>query len=528
MSKPYDEEAYNTLYKLFAREAKRVEVYKSRKLTENLNLRNEYKHSLIKTYNDLVDFCLDATSNLSLEEAFEIRALATSNLKRLQNSFQILQLDYTFDKNSLKKIEINDTNATAEPIQSTSQTSAAIDIVSEHDSDIISDDTSEDDTKEKSTSTPIENPTPLDNPISTTNPATDSNQIVDKNPIIPSDNKDQSGQIIDSGNSQSHSLNTQITEVKSVLYNLESNIKNNSSKMTNDPSKKQTAADFISLAYKMINYKYDGEPLALESFIDAINLLKELCEPDNNTVFLKFVMTRLEGVAREKIVTEPRQIDDIITQLKEGIKTESSKVIEGRMLALRADKTNLTKFSEKAEELAEQFRRSLCVEGFSKEKAKELSIEKTVELCRKSAKSDTVRAVIAASHFTEPKEVIAKMIVEINNLKQDRKSTQYTHNNNNHNRNSPHTSHNRYNNRPNNRYNNNNNRNGRPNSYNNSNRNSYQNNNNNRVNGQNNYSHNNSRTFTNNNRRSNEQHVRIMTGNETSPGNGGSTSNQSE
>lgn len=110
---------------------------------------------------------------------------------------------------------------------------------------------------------------------------------------------------------------------------------------------------------------------------------------------------------------------------------QSSKVIEGRMLALRADKTNLTKFSERAEELAEQYRRSLCDEGYAKDRTKELALTKTVELCRKNITSTTVDAIIASKTFSEPKEVIATMIVEINNLKQLRSSAQYTHKNGN-------------------------------------------------------------------------------------------------
>lgn len=98
-------------------------------------------------------------------------------------------------------------------------------------------------------------------------------------------------------------------------------------------------------------------------------------------------------------------------------------------MAPRADENNLTKFSERAEELAEQYRRSLCTEGFSKEKAKEIAIEKKVDLCRKSARSERLQAIIAATKFSEPKEVIAKMIVEINHLKLDKNATQNTHNN---------------------------------------------------------------------------------------------------
>ncbi|XP_055308406.1 putative uncharacterized protein DDB_G0286901, partial [Sitodiplosis mosellana] len=219
---------------------------------------------------------------------------------------------------------------------------------------------------------------------------------------------------------------------KSASVSNPGEIANNSENHTtsdneNENTMAKTPKDFIALANQMIGYRYNGDPLNLDSFLDAVDLLKELCERPNVDIMRKFVMTRLEGTAREAIVVEPQTVDDIIRQLKANIKTESSKVIEGRILALRADKSSLTKFAEQAEALAEQFRRSLCVEGFSKEKAKEMAVEKTVEMCRRSAKNDIVKAVIAASKFTEPKEVVAKMIVEINNVKQDKPHNSYTH-----------------------------------------------------------------------------------------------------
>lgn len=143
---------------------------------------------------------------------------------------------------------------------------------------------------------------------------------------------------------------------------------------------------------------------------------------------------KTRGCSKRSLVGTPKTTKDIIDALRAHIKPESSKVIEGRILALRAEKMNLTTFSERAEDLAEQYRRSLCYEGYSKEKAKELSIEKTVDLCRRSARNEQVKSIIAATAFTEPKEVVAKMIVEINNIKTDRGLTQ--RHNNYHNKNS--------------------------------------------------------------------------------------------
>lgn len=287
----------------------------------------------------------------------------------------------------------------------------------------------------------------------------------------------------------------------------------NSSTFSNNMA--QTAKDFISMANHMINYKFAGDPITLDSFIDAIELLQELCEPQNKNLLLKFIMTRLEGLARESIVGTPQSADEIITQLRVAIKTESSKVIEGRILALRADKTSLIKFSEQAEKLAEQFRRSLVIEGFSKEKAKEIAIEKTVDMCRKSARNDTVKAVLAATKFSEPKEVIAKMIVEINNIKQDKAQNSYTHKHNNSNKNN-HNNKNGSNNRNNNKTWNKHN-----NDYGNSSKST------NGSNHQNNNNKYNQKSYTNNNyKRGNDQTVRHMSGNEVTPGDGGILPNQ--
>lgn len=186
----------------------------------------------------------------------------------------------------------------------------------------------------------------------------------------------------------------------------------------------QTTKDFITMANHMIGSKYDGDPINLDSFLDSVALLIELCENNNRSILLKFVLTRLEGRAREVIPDNPTTVQMITDALKANIKNEPSKVIEGRILALRAERNNLSKFAEKAEELAEQFRRSLCTEGFTKEKAKEMAIEKTVEMCRKSAKYDSVKTVLASTKFEEPKEVIAKMIIETNTSKQEQLEAQ--------------------------------------------------------------------------------------------------------
>lgn len=179
-------------------------------------------------------------------------------------------------------------------------------------------------------------------------------------------------------------------------------------------------AEFLKLAAASIRQNFSGDPLALQPFLASIELLKDMAETDELLATLrKFILTKLEGFASEIIPANVQTVDEITNCLKSKIKPESSKVIEGRMMALRADKNNLQEYSKQAEELADAFRRALVMDGIPLTKAEEMTIDKTVELCRSNAQSNIVKSVLASTKFTNPKEVIAKYITESNTSKQE-------------------------------------------------------------------------------------------------------------
>lgn len=62
----------------------------------------------------------------------------------------------------------------------------------------------------------------------------------------------------------------------------------------------------------------------------------------------------------------------------------------------------------------------MITEGFPEGKAQELTIEKSVEVCRNSAHSDIVKSVLASSKFNTSKEVIAKFITETDTNRAER------------------------------------------------------------------------------------------------------------
>lgn len=187
-----------------------------------------------------------------------------------------------------------------------------------------------------------------------------------------------------------------------------------------------TSVEFLRIAAQTLNRNYNGDPLGLEAFLSSIDLLSELATTDAlRVLLLKFVKAKLEGRALESIPTEANTIEIIRASLRAKIKPDSSKVITGRMLALRAERSKMVDFTKQAEELSEALQRSLIIEGISQEKAREMTVEKAVELCRNTTRSDLVKSVLASSKFDSPTEVFAKFVVETSTDSQERQVLAY-------------------------------------------------------------------------------------------------------
>lgn len=186
-------------------------------------------------------------------------------------------------------------------------------------------------------------------------------------------------------------------------------------------TKTMEKTDFMKLMAATIRANYSGDPLGLQPFLASIDLIRDMAEDDAGllTLLRKFVLSKLEGYASEIIPANTQTIDEVINALKAKITPESVKVIEGRMMALRADKTNMQDYAKRAEDLADALRRALVMDGISIPKAEEMTIDKTVELCRSNAQNNVVKSVLASTKFTNPKEVIAKFVVEANTTRQE-------------------------------------------------------------------------------------------------------------
>lgn len=183
-------------------------------------------------------------------------------------------------------------------------------------------------------------------------------------------------------------------------------------KPTKKPVMAETNFTYLSSISRIINNTYKGDPNGLNAFITAIELADASSTAEQQTTLVKFIKTKLEGKALEALPENVNTATDIINALREKIKPDTSKVVIGRLLALRAERNALQKFQQQAEELADQLRRAYISEGMTHNLAEKTTIDKTVEMCRLSAKTNLVKSVLASSQFSNPKEVLAKLVTE--------------------------------------------------------------------------------------------------------------------
>lgn len=337
-------------------------------MTTNIKLRHEYRTEIIRTYNEIAQLLIPvAESNATLN------ILCTDSIKpifeKLKRAFSCLKLRYQWPSSALSYIEHNGVIE----LEETTET---------------------DDQQVQSSGHNL--------------PTTSSKQN-----LLNLDTVSENNSTSDTVSENISNLDTESGRNSSLIDSEEFNNSRESEYEDTVAMVAQTNKEFLKLVSPIINYKFNGDPLKLESFLADVDLVIELAENDDTKkMAVKFIKSKLEGRALECLPEEVTQMDHITSALKTTIKPESSKVIEGKIMALRIDKGNLSKFNEQAEKLSEALRRSLIIEGISKKKAEEMTITKTVELCRKTARSEIVKSVISATPFATPAEVIAKFITE--------------------------------------------------------------------------------------------------------------------
>lgn len=185
-----------------------------------------------------------------------------------------------------------------------------------------------------------------------------------------------------------------------------------------------TTVEFWKLASATVK-TYSGDPLALRTFLNAVKLVKKFATtPALSDLLKQIILSRLEGDALEYI-SEDDDVDQILKNLSDAIKPDCSKVIESRMNSLRLDKLDAPEYASKAEELAKALQRALVIEGITLPKAKEMTIDRTIEMCKLSTRNNSVKNILDSKTFGDPKEVIAKLMTAQNAIEKERTILSY-------------------------------------------------------------------------------------------------------
>lgn len=242
--------------------------------------------------------------------------------------------------------------------------------------------------------------------------------------IIQSNQMSNENTNTDTG-SQSNSTNNSGQNSNSPSNSNENSNNHTQNNSNSDSTMEQSIDKFIKYTGNILNYKYGGDPLELNSFIADAKMLYDLAKNDETKTFaFNYIKNRLKGRAAETIPDNCNTIDGLVDALKEKIKPDTSGIIEGRILTLNLKNNDYSKFSAEAEKLSEALRRTLVIEGITKAKAEEIAINKMVDLCRKTTKYEIVKSVLEASTFKTPADVLAKFITQSDKARQDQREQQ--------------------------------------------------------------------------------------------------------
>lgn len=119
----------------------------------------------------------------------------------------------------------------------------------------------------------------------------------------------------------------------------------------------------MCLCADSINYIYSREPTGLRAFINSINLIQSIATTCTlKTVLAHFIKTKLNGKTADAVDDSMNRSNELIAALQFHIKPDSSKVIEGRLVASRLERQSIRELAKTADELADQSNR-LRMEG---------------------------------------------------------------------------------------------------------------------------------------------------------------------
>lgn len=377
MNDTFDNSHYEQLIKEHLNATKRVN---KTVVSNNPETLARYKTDILKAHNDLVAYASNFIEEFDADSRTLVKKEITSACDKTAKAFEKLELSITLPENIFDQI-------------------------------IFEEDPNHDERFESAHSSTSSNSTPKKNTQSDTSEEKGVN-----NTLVESR----------STNIEQNLNGTEKTATRSVR--IATNMSDNEGETVENKVIEENRK-LIKFASTSIN-RYNGNPLTLAAFINSIDLVRAATAASQMKLLKTIVVSRLEAKALE-CVDPNKDLDGVIADLKKSIKSDSSEVVEGRMQALRMNKCGPIEFAKQAETLADALQRSLVLEGITLEKAKQITVKRTIEMCKQTARSDYVKSILASTAFTDPKEVVSKLIVEQNNQDKEKQILFYQRNNSN-------------------------------------------------------------------------------------------------
>lgn len=276
----------------------------------------------------------------------------------------------------------------------------------------------------------------------------------------------------------------------------------------------------IDIVAKILPHDYSGCPLVLDNVLDKLKILQEsITHEENRDLLISLIKSKLSGKARDALREEVASVKDIVTDLKNGCKGQSSWQIATSLEGMRVG--NRSKYISDINDISEKLKYAYINEGTSRDAARKYVINAVTKNIRSNFSSNPVMVSAMTQEFSDINEVIHRF--ESIQIEKETSIMMLRNSNNNNGNNNQGGRNNHGNNNKNNnnfrRFNNNNQNNNYNNNRNHNNNRNYNNRNFNRPNNQNynnNYNRNNWNNRTSN---GNNRNIRAITvsGNEQGP-----------
>lgn len=182
----------------------------------------------------------------------------------------------------------------------------------------------------------------------------------------------------------------------------------------------------IKLINSTFSRTFSGDAAELQGFLINIQICKKAIPQNHEELAVSCIRGHLTGKADALINDDVKTYDRLTEIFKTHIKRDSTKVIEAKLRAITFDYHNLSKYTEEVNKISDQLITTYIQDGIPLQKANEMTVEQVTDTCRRSARNDLVKSVLASSSFDTPKDVLSKFTTEIAKANQDKKFLAYS------------------------------------------------------------------------------------------------------